>query len=211
MSPSAPGTGPGIAELLGRHPRDSPPHGAAGAAVLILLRDGASDVEVLLIERAVSPDDLASGQVGLPGGHVEESDGALAATALREFEEEVGLGGADLTAPPRFVSIEEARVFSLKVGIFAAELGPRGRSPTVRSPKEVAHVFWLPRSALWGGRRVRRDTPRGTVEVDAVLFEGHVLWGFTRRILLDFFQVTPTVEGAGPRDPPAPALSQETA
>ena len=189
---------PGISELLGRHPSDSPPHGAAGAAVLLLLRNGATDIEVLLIERAVRAEDAASGQVGLPGGRVEERDGALVATALRECEEEVGLSSRDLAGPPRFVTIEEAAVFSLKVGIFAGELGPKARSASAASPLEVAHVFWLPRGALRESRRVVRDTARGSVEVDAVVFEGHVLWGFTRRVLMEFFGF------AAPATPPRP-------
>jgi 8-oxo-dGTP pyrophosphatase MutT (NUDIX family) len=196
---------PGISELLARHAADSPPHGAAGAAVLILLREGASDTEVLLIERAVRAEDRASGQVGLPGGRVEERDGALVETALREVEEEVGISGLDLVGPPRFVAVEEAAVFALKVGVFVGELAPKGRAPRVGSPAEVAHVFWLPRGALRSSRRVGRDSPRGHIEVDAVVFDGHVLWGFTRRVLMEFFDLASP--GSTPGSP-APRVNQ---
>jgi 8-oxo-dGTP pyrophosphatase MutT (NUDIX family) len=176
-----------IAELLGRYPEGSPPTGTAGAAVTIVLRDGAREVEVLLIERAENPTDPASGQVGLPGGHVEDRDSSMGATALRELQEEVGLRPADLTAAPRYVETRLASVFKLKVAVFAAELASTAAAPAPVSHEEVAHVFWLPRSALGLERRVPRDTAFGWIEVPATVHDGHVVWGFTRRLLRDFF------------------------
>ncbi|MGI0156328.1 MAG: NUDIX hydrolase, partial [Thermoplasmata archaeon] len=191
MSPAAdrrPGSGPEtIAELLDRFPAITPPTSTAGAAVTIVLRDGASEVETLLIERTERPTDPASGQVAFPGGRVEDSDGSLLATALRELEEEVGLTRADLGGPPRFVRAEHALRFGIRVGVFAAALGPTGGAPTAVSSEEVAHVFWLPRSGLDETRRVLRQTSRGFLEVPATVFEGHVLWGFTRRVVREFF------------------------
>lgn len=178
-----------VHRLLGRFPETSPPHGSAGAAVTIILRTGLSDVEVLLIERAVREGDPASGQIGLPGGRVDEGDGALVNTALRECEEEVGIGAGDLVGAPRFVGFSMAPAVGLRVGVFAAELGPSRPGPTARDPVEVAHVFWIPRSALGQSRRVVRNTLSGSREVDANVVDGHVLWGFTRRVLLDFFEV----------------------
>jgi 8-oxo-dGTP pyrophosphatase MutT (NUDIX family) len=176
-----------VAELLDRYSDGSPPVGTAGAAVTIVLRNGAKEVEVLLIERAERATDPASGQVGLPGGHVEEVDSSMARTAARELREEVGLLETDLNGPLRYVETLEASRFRMHVAIFAGELAPGGGSPTVASRDEVAHVFWLPRSALAQTRPVARETGLGRVEVAATVFEGHVLWGFTRRVLRDFF------------------------
>jgi 8-oxo-dGTP pyrophosphatase MutT (NUDIX family) len=176
-----------IADLLGRLRDGAPPIGTAGAAVTIVLRQGAREVEVLLIERAENPDDPASGQVGLPGGHVEESDSSMGATALRELREEVGLGRGDLASSPRYFETRLAARFHLKVSVFAAELASGAARPSPASVGEVAHVFWLPRSALDDERRVPRDTPFGRIEVPATIHEGHILWGFTRRLLRDFF------------------------
>jgi 8-oxo-dGTP pyrophosphatase MutT (NUDIX family) len=176
----------------------APPLGSAGAAVTIVLRDGRSEVETLLIERAENPQDPASGQVGLPGGHVDEGDGNLARTALRELEEEVGIAESDLRGPLRFVSLEEARRFGLKVAVFTAILGPDGNLPTPRSADEVAHVFWMPRSALAETRRVHRDSGMGDIEVPATVLDGHVLWGFTRRVLREFFELPTEDRSGGP-------------
>jgi 8-oxo-dGTP pyrophosphatase MutT (NUDIX family) len=184
----AAGTAPEtIAELLGRFPPGDPPVGTAGAAVTIVLRPGSREVEVLLIERAENKDDPASGQVGLPGGHVEDSDSSLGRTAIRELREEVGLVETDLTDAPRYVGTRDAARFRLKVAIFAAELSSRGQAPVPADREEVAHVFWLPRSALAQMRQVPRDTPLGWIDVAATVHDGHVVWGFTRRVLRDFF------------------------
>jgi len=176
-----------IAGLLGRHADTSPPVGTAGASVTIVLRQGRVEVEVLLIERTERTTDPASGQVALPGGHVEEVDSSLARTALRELDEEVGLAESDLAGPIRYVETKDAPRFRLAVAVFAAELGADSGPPSARSRDEVAHIFWLPRSALAATRRVPRDTTLGWIDVSATVYEGHVLWGFTRRVLRDFF------------------------
>ena len=186
---------PGTSGWLQRFPLVRPSTAGASAAVMIVLRDGRTDVETLLIERTVRAEDPASGHVAFPGGRIEPGDRDLAETAVRELEEEVGLGPTDLSAPPVYVGTHLATAFSMQVGIFAAGLGPHGRIPSVRSPREVAHVFWLPRSALEPTERVVRETRVGPKEVEATVYQGHVLWGFTRRILRDFFDL-PSPEGA---------------
>jgi 8-oxo-dGTP pyrophosphatase MutT (NUDIX family) len=197
-----------IAELLGRFPESAPPTPTAGAAVTIVLRDGASEVETLLIERTERPTDPASGQVAFPGGRVEESDGTLAATALRELQEEVGLTPMDLIGPVHYVRTEHATHFGIDVGVFAAALGAESHPPTPLSVEEVAHVFWLPRSSLGLRHRVHRETSRGLVEVPATVYEGHVLWGFTRRVIREFFGLESDDEWGGPAFAPDPSRSR---
>ena len=194
-----------LAELLGRFPEDAPPVGTAGAAVTIVLRDGESEVETLLIERTERPTDPASGQVAFPGGRVEESDSSLRVTALRELEEEVGVTPTDLQGPPKYVSTEHAVRFGIRVAVFAARLGEGKNPPTVLSADEVAHVFWLPRSALGTTRRVHRETGLGLMEVPATVYDGHILWGFTRRVIREFFGLPAEDERFGPAFAPDPS------
>lgn len=184
LAGSAPATLDG---LLTRFPAAEPPTSLAGAAVSIVLREGAGGVETLLIERAINPRDAASGQVAFPGGRVAATDGSLLATALRELDEEVGLSAGDLVGPTHFVGTEYAARFGLRIGVFATRLALDARPPSARSPQEVAEVFWLPRSALLTTERVGRETGIGAAEVNATLYDGHVLWGFTRRVLRTFF------------------------
>jgi len=91
-----------------------------------------------------------------------------------------------------------ARRFELDVGVFAARLSLAGRTPAPRSPQEVAHVFWLPLSSLETTQRVVRDTSVGIIPVNATVHEGHVLWGFTRRILRAFLDLPVEDETFGP-------------
>ena len=197
--------GPSIDALLAPHAARSPARSAADAAVLILLRPGANTdgPEVLLIERTHRPDDPAAGHVSLPGGRVDPTDVDLAATALRETEEEVGVVRADLATDPRFVGIRHASAFEMQVGIFASEWRLGAPSPHARSPSEVARVFWLPRAALDAATRVPRETSRGPIEVPATVHDGAVLWGFTRRVLRSFFGM----EDDDPRNARPPARS----
>lgn len=177
---------PTIDDLLGRFSADSPKAGSAEAAVMIVLREASRGAEALLIERSVRANDPASGQISLPGGRVDGHDEYLRDTALRELAEEVGLAPSDLTTVPRFVSIEDAPRFGIKVGVFAAALAASRRGPPVPSPSEVASVFWLPLDRVEAVQPVLRDTPAGPREVDAVVHGGHVLWGLTLRILRQF-------------------------
>lgn len=186
----------GARSLLARFPQLNPPVATAGAAVTIVLRDGTDDVEILLIERATNPADAASGQVALPGGRVDGRDGSLADTALRELEEEVGIAARDVRDSLRFVRITEARRFAMHVGVFAAELTPTAGRPTPANTLEVAHVFWLPSRRLSETRSTRWQTGDGAIDVRATLHDGHVLWGFTRRVLREFFDL-PEEDGPG--------------
>ncbi|MEN9741631.1 MAG: hypothetical protein RIR66_587, partial [Actinomycetota bacterium] len=67
-----------------------PPNYERTAAVLILFAPNEDDADILIIERAAHLFDHP-GQPAFPGGHVEELDDDLIATALREAQEEIGL------------------------------------------------------------------------------------------------------------------------
>jgi len=199
VSPTRVGTAPrSLDGLLHRFEPLVLPVSAAAAAVTIVLREGDREVEVLLIERTSRTEDPASGQVALPGGHVGEGDGSLVATALRELEEEVGLTATDLGGPLRYVATLFAARFGIHVAVFVASLAEAAGIPSPRSMEEVAHVFWLPRSALGVTQRVHRETPQGWREFNASIVDGHVLWGFTRRILRQFFELPTEDDLVGP-------------
>jgi 8-oxo-dGTP pyrophosphatase MutT (NUDIX family) len=77
---------PHLADLFVRQPlRD--------AAVLIPVVDRGPEATVLLTKRAEKMR-LHSGQIAFPGGHIDATDGSPEAAALREAEEEIGLGAA---------------------------------------------------------------------------------------------------------------------
>jgi 8-oxo-dGTP pyrophosphatase MutT (NUDIX family) len=82
------------------------------AAVLVPLIVRGDDVQVLLTERTAHLNDHA-GQISFPGGRVEEHDANPIATALRETEEEIGLGAGlvdIIGALPEYTTVTGYRV-----------------------------------------------------------------------------------------------------
>ncbi len=150
---------------------------------MAVLRDGPEGIESLLIQRSVREGDPASGQVGLPGGRKDPGDVTLLGTALREAAEEVGLAPGDLAAPPRSLGVFAASAFGLDVAVFVAELGPGSPHLRAADPEEVESIFWLPSARLRAPEPVVRTTRLGPLTVAAVRHEGHVVWGFTLRVL----------------------------
>jgi 8-oxo-dGTP pyrophosphatase MutT (NUDIX family) len=75
------------------------------AATVIVLRGGASNLEVLLVQRNLEARFMPGAWV-FPGGAVDagegEGDAAHRAAAVRELEEEAGLGGVDSASLVKF-------------------------------------------------------------------------------------------------------------
>ena len=127
-----------------------------------------------------------AGEISFPGGRQDPDDADLAATALREAEEEIALDPAAVTlagalAPvSTFVSGYRVHPF---VGTVADPL-ELGLEP---NPSEVETVLTFSLEVLREGYAMRRLIRRGiplhtpTYEVD-----GALIWGATARILADF-------------------------
>ena len=154
------------------------------AAVLIALIRRPEGVTVLYTER--SPDLRAhSGQVAFPGGKVDAEDADVAAAALREAFEEVGM------------EPEDARVLGYMPTYFTgtnylitpvvASVEPSG--PFVPNPAEVHSVFEVPLSRIlshetYGEFRIKRDgKEHRTWQID---HDGHRIWGITANLTRRF-------------------------
>lgn len=171
------------------------PENAREAAVAVLLRgSGLDDFSVLLMRRAYRETDPWSGQIGLPGGHVEEIDDDLVATARRESVEEVGvdpMGGSEaihLGALPVLQATSRAKrmpLFITPIVFYRAEV----EEPTCGP--EADEAFWLPmRMALSGVLDAdHRYEHKGLVRMlPSWRFEDRTIWGMTHGILTRFFQ-----------------------
>jgi 8-oxo-dGTP pyrophosphatase MutT (NUDIX family) len=79
-----------MAAMLKRSIFDAPPT-ARKAAVMMLLFQKNGEWQLILTERTGNDRDPHSHQISFPGGSAELSDADLAATALRETQEEIGL------------------------------------------------------------------------------------------------------------------------
>ncbi|ANW19556.1 NUDIX hydrolase [Streptomyces clavuligerus] len=164
-----------------------PPSDGGGrqSAVLILLGEGDSGPELLLMERAGNLRSHA-GQPAFPGGALDPEDGDPATTgplraALREAEEETGLDPAGVQlfgVLPRLYIPVSGFVVTPVLGWWR-EPSPVGAV----DPAETARVFTVPVADLTApGNRAMAVHPRGHLG-PAFTVEGALVWGFTAGVI----------------------------
>jgi 8-oxo-dGTP pyrophosphatase MutT (NUDIX family) len=168
----------------GRTVVDEP--GRLWAAIALTFRLGGAEPELLMIKRAERAGDPWSGNVAVPGGRKDSGDADLAATAIRETKEEMGidlarvgriLGTLDDLAPrtPLLPPI------SIRPFVVAA-----AGDLVITQSEEVAESFWVPLSAIRDQRawETRSVLIRGTPSQEPTFaWKGHVVWGLTERVL----------------------------
>ena len=169
-----------------RPPR-MPATGRAGrpAGVLVLLYpDDLGDARVVLIERS-SGDGHHSGEVSFPGGKAEPEDADLAATALREANEEVALDAS--AAGVRVVG----QLDRMWIPVSDFEVTPvvalAARRPRLApSPSEVARIVEPPVARFLPGApitMVERTIGEWPLRYGSYDLDGLSVWGATARIL----------------------------
>jgi 8-oxo-dGTP pyrophosphatase MutT (NUDIX family) len=126
-----------------------------------------------------------AGQISFPGGRVHTGDTSLVDTALRELEEEVGIG-RELVAIAGFLDPYEtvnSGFMILPVVGFIRE------SFTLRvNTHEVAEAFEVPLDYLCDpSNRSRMSVERQGVmrEFHTIPFGGHTIWGATAEIIVN--------------------------
>lgn len=159
--------------------RDGEP---TAAAVLVPLVNRPQGLQVLLTQRSAGLPDHP-GQISFPGGRVEPDDATLAAAALREAAEEVGL-------PPERVSIlgqlaDYETVTGFRVTPVVGWVEPP--FSLVTDPIEVADAFEVPLAFLLDpANQQRHHRMIGTLRRDywAIPFGERYIWGATAAMLL---------------------------
>jgi 8-oxo-dGTP pyrophosphatase MutT (NUDIX family) len=154
------------------------------AAVLVPIIEYAEGPRVLLTRRA---DHLGShaGQVAFPGGKIEPGEG-IAAAALREADEEVGLKAAFVEVAGFLDAYETGTGFRI---VPVVSFVRPGFTLTVHDG-EVAEVFEVPLSFLMNGKNHERHktTWRGKErEYYAMPYDGHYIWGATAGMLKNMY------------------------
>ena len=159
------------------------------AAVAAVLRPGAGGLELLFIRRAEHPRDPWSGQMGWPGGRLDEADPSPLATAVRETREELGL---DLDRDAEFLgALPEVRTHLRRAGVphwVAPFVFAIAGDPVLALNHEVREALWVPLAFLLdhGNRSRFVWTGRGVpLLLPCYRFEGRIIWGLTLRMLDD--------------------------
>jgi 8-oxo-dGTP pyrophosphatase MutT (NUDIX family) len=122
------------------------------AASVIVLRGGGDDLELLLVKRTPAARFMGGAWV-FPGGAVDahegEGDGAHRVCAVRELEEEAGVGGVDpakLVKYSRWITPAEVKI-RFDTHFFLTPI-PEGAEPKVDGEEIVDHGWFSPQAAL---------------------------------------------------------------
>ena len=156
----------------------------AAAVLVLVVPGGDGEARVILTER-VDRGGHHSGEVSFPGGSAEPDDADVAATALREAREEVGLD-AD-AAGVRIVGVLEQ--FWIPVSDFRVTpvLAIAERPPVLAaSPSEVARIVEAPLAAFLPDAEievVERTIRNWPLRYGAYPVDGLRVWGATARVL----------------------------
>jgi 8-oxo-dGTP pyrophosphatase MutT (NUDIX family) len=172
--------------LAGREP--------AAASVLVPLVARPEGVGVLLTRRTEHLKDHA-GQISFPGGRSEPGDGSVVETALREAEEEIGLGRAHVEVVGTMP--EYRTVTGFEVTPVVALVKPEFE--LVLDPFEVAEAFEAPLEFLMNPsnhRRHRFEYDGGARQFLSMPWEGvdagggarrYFIWGATAAMLRNLY------------------------
>jgi 8-oxo-dGTP pyrophosphatase MutT (NUDIX family) len=181
-----------ITRCLAEHrPALLPPGNGTQAAVAFIIRDAEHGPEGLFIERATRDGDPWSGNVGFPGGRVEQVDGTLRETAERETREEIGLDLSRWTHLGRLSDIAGAHL-PVRVACFVYLI--TGDPPLILSD-EVTETFWVPLAALTVPERRITASIRfcdRTITTPAFILpqsDKPLLWGITYRLVSEFLEI----------------------
>jgi 8-oxo-dGTP pyrophosphatase MutT (NUDIX family) len=189
------------AALSGRTPGTFSQEGARDASVLIPIVAIPEPTVIFTVRTETVPSH--KGQISFPGGSRDPGDSSAIQTALRETQEEIGLDPAavdvlgQLDAFPTFVS---GFVVTPVIGWLEDE-------PDLRpNPAEVASILHVPLADL--NEDIRSEAGFShrdkTYPTEAWVWQEHVIWGVTARIVRSFLW---TLSRAGLIDPPGETTS----
>jgi len=151
------------------------------AAVLVPIVDHAHGPSLLMTTRAGHLRRHA-GQISFPGGGIEATDDDVLGAALRETEEEIGIGSS-YVEPLGFLP-DQVVLTGFRITPVVALVRP---GFTLRvDGKEVAEVFEIPLEYLCYAENfqpTRRILSGVEVTLNDLHFEGRVVWGATAGML----------------------------
>ena len=159
------------------------------AAVLFPIFSANGEYRVLFTQRTHTVENH-KGQISFPGGGVEEEDGSLEETALREAHEEIGLLNKDVEILGQLDDTSTV-VSNFVVHPFVG-LIPYPYDFKI-NPIEVKRIIEVPfRIFLSDDPKYKRDSAEFegvTYPTPAYLYRGDLIWGATARIIEGFMGI----------------------
>ena len=154
------------------------------AGVLVPVTDDHSNPEIVFTLRS-SNLKTHRGQVSFPGGRRDLEDESLAATALRETHEEIGLPPeqVELIAPLSQVMSLHQILVTPYVGVIPVD------HPLSANPAEIESIFKVPVSFFLEDKRERTDAlsfMNSTFYVPCYRWDRFQIWGLSAVVLVDF-------------------------
>jgi 8-oxo-dGTP pyrophosphatase MutT (NUDIX family) len=176
--------------LAGHVPERLDVHSPVGthAAVALIVRETPSGLQLLFIKRAANENDPWSGNIGFPGGKVENGDGDPRATAERETREEVGIDLRKAHYLGRLSDIASVRT-AVHVSCFIYQM--EEAAPLRLMQEEVQDAFWVSLSDLTdpsrhGEKSVRFDGQTMIRPGITLPYPGNpALWGLTYLLVME--------------------------
>ncbi|HXV04788.1 MAG TPA: CoA pyrophosphatase [Solirubrobacterales bacterium] len=157
------------------------------AAVLVPLFGWPDEPGLVFTERRA---DLSrhAGEISFPGGRRDEGDADLAATALREAQEEIGLDPAAVELGESLPAVKTF-VTGYRIHPFVGRIPDLTELDLRPNPAEVETLLAFSLDVLREGYAMRRLVRRGVpIHTPTYEMEGHLIWGATARILGDFLE-----------------------
>ncbi len=142
-----------------------------------------AETHLLLIRRAEQPTDPWSGQIAMPGGHVEVGDANSTEAAYRETAEEVGIGKESIQLLGD-LGIFATQIREVTVSVFVGLWD--GIAKPLPNQAEVANIFEVPVGQLLGHHFGEGFHDRSPEELGRGLeypSDNGTIWGVTARIL----------------------------
>jgi 8-oxo-dGTP pyrophosphatase MutT (NUDIX family) len=157
------------------------------AAVLVPLYGWPGEPGLVFTERRA---DLRrhAGEISFPGGRRDEGDADLAATALREAHEEIGLDPAAVELGES-LPVTKTFVTGYRIHPFVGRIPDLAELDLRPNPAEVETLLSFSLDVLRESYEMRRLVRRGVpIHTPTYEVEGHLIWGATARILGDLLE-----------------------
>ena len=181
-----------IRQILSEHPKKTISDPALSPAGVLLLLYSKEGEYCILLNKRTDTVEHHKGEISFPGGSKDPEDLTLLDTALRETHEEMGINPEDVEILGELDDTPTNTNFLIATTVGTIPY-PYNFKP---SALEVAEVLEVPISALMNGES-HRDEMRlvggELVNLPSYVYQGHVIFGATARVLSRFLELLETV------------------